>query len=131
NPSAIDAALADTAKSITDSLLQPTTLDAKRDSERRNARFRRELLEIRTAATRLEPKARESQAREVAANNRHEIQSFVEGIRNGWILTRNSGVDGRRIFVHTESSGRELRGLRYLVKESSDGRTWTVYEADE
>jgi len=65
--------------------------------------------------------------REVGAVGGGSLNDLREGLRKGWVVTRNSADDSERLFVHAREVGGMLEDLRYLVKESQDGSTWTVY----
>jgi hypothetical protein len=58
------------------------------------------------------------------------LETFRRGVESGWIVTRNSGADREKLFVHRTSDGRGLVDLKYLVKEELGG-TWTVYRPRE
>jgi hypothetical protein len=63
-------------------------------------------------------------------NNEDALETFRRGLDSGWIVTRNSGADPSKIFVHRTSDSYGLRDLKYLVREEPDG-TWTVYRPRE
>jgi LysM domain-containing protein len=53
-----------------------------------------------------------------------KMEALRTGLESGWVVTRNS--EGT-IFVHRSDSGGILHDLKYLIKESDNGDTWTVY----
>jgi LysM repeat protein len=55
------------------------------------------------------------------------IQGLRDGLERGWVVTRNPNGDAHRLFVHKSVVGGALTDLRYLIEESADGSTWTVY----
>lgn len=55
------------------------------------------------------------------------LDTFRRGVESGWIVTRNSDVDRYKLFVHRTSDYRGLVDLKYRVRETPDGETWTVY----
>jgi len=60
----------------------------------------------------------------VSISHPDAVQNFRRGLERGWVVTRNP--EGK-IFVHASSKGGYLTDLRYLVKESPDGSSWTIY----
>lgn len=54
-----------------------------------------------------------------------DTERLQKGLENGWVVTENPQTG--KMFVHARSSGIILSDLRYLVKQSPDGRRWTIY----
>ena len=63
-----------------------------------------------------------------AGRDSSRIITLRRNLENGWVATRNP--DGK-IFVHAQSSGGMLSDLRYVIRESPDGQTWSVYRPIE
>jgi hypothetical protein len=59
------------------------------------------------------------------------MKDFSDGLKQGWIVTRNSSKDPHTLFVHRTESLYGLIGLKFLIKESPDEKVWTVYLPNE
>jgi LysM repeat protein len=62
----------------------------------------------------------------VSAGDPARVQALRKGLDEGWVVTRNPSTPNK-IFVHRSMSGGTLTDLQYLIEESADGSTWTVY----
>jgi hypothetical protein len=62
-----------------------------------------------------------------ASSSAEDLAALRKGLDEGWVVTRNPAFDSHKLFVHRSMSGGVLTDLQYLIEESADGSTWTIY----